>query len=104
MTMLTPVQHATKIQQQAANPDLSVWVSANAGSGKTHVLVQRVIRLLLDGVAPARILALTYTKAAAANMATKVFDTLAGWVVMDDARLAAELVKIEDHPPAPVRL
>ncbi|NBS02458.1 MAG: double-strand break repair helicase AddA, partial [Rhizobiales bacterium] len=102
--MLTPVQHATKIQQQAANPDLSVWVSANAGSGKTHVLVQRVIRLLLDGVAPARILALTYTKAAAANMATKVFDTLAGWVVMDDARLAAELVKIEDHPPAPVRL
>ena len=104
MTMLTPVQRATKIQQQAANPDVSVWVSANAGSGKTHVLVQRVIRLLLDGVAPARILALTYTKAAAANMATKVFDTLAGWVVMDDARLAAELVKIEDRSPAPVRL
>lgn len=104
MTMLTPIQQATKIQQQAANPDLSVWVSANAGSGKTHVLVQRVIRLLLDGVAPARILALTYTKAAAANMATKVFDTLAGWVVMDDDRLAAELVKIEDRAPAPVRL
>ena len=104
MTMLTPIQQATRIQQQAANPDLSVWVSANAGSGKTHVLVQRVIRLLLDGVAPSRILALTYTKAAAANMATKVFDTLAGWVVMDDASLAAELVRIEDKPPAPVRL
>ena len=59
MTMLTPIQQATRIQQQAANPDLSVWVSANAGSGKTHVLVQRVIRLLLDGVAPSRILALT---------------------------------------------
>jgi len=104
MTMLTPIQQATRIQQQAANPDLSVWVSANAGSGKTHVLVQRVIRLLLDGVAPSRILALTYTKAAAANMATKVFDTLAGWVVMDDASLAAELVRIEDKPPALVRL
>lgn len=104
MTQLTPIQQATRIQQQAADPSLSVWVSANAGSGKTHVLVQRVIRLLLDGIAPSRILALTYTKAAAANMATKVFETLAGWVVMDDTALAAELFKIEQQAPPPVRL
>ena len=71
---------ATALQHQASDPQASVWVSANAGSGKTHVLVQRIIRLMLEGVAPNRILALTYTKAAAANMATRVFDTLAQWV------------------------
>ena len=54
-------------------PDPSVFVSANAGSGKTHVLVQRVIRLLLNDVPPARILCITFTKAAAANMAERVF-------------------------------
>ena len=57
--------------------------SANAGSGKTHVLAQRVIRLLLDGVEPAKILCITFTKAAAANMANRVFDTLGR---MDRAR------------------
>ena len=64
-------------QHQASNPNQSVWVSANAGSGKTHVLASRVIRLLLQGVAPSRILCLTFTKAAAANMASRVFDKLA---------------------------
>ena len=64
---------------------MSAWVSANAGSGKTHVLAQRVIRLLLDGVDPARILCITFTKAAAANMANRVFDELRGWTALDDA-------------------
>ena len=64
-------------QIAAADPERSVWVSANAGSGKTHVLAQRVISLLLRGTAPEKILCLTYTKAAAANMANRVFDTLA---------------------------
>ncbi len=63
--------------------------SANAGSGKTHVLAQRVIRLLLRGVDPAKILCITFTKAAAANMAKRVFDTLAGWTALDDAALDA---------------
>jgi ATP-dependent helicase/nuclease subunit A len=63
-------------QRLASDPSLSAWVSANAGSGKTHVLSQRVIRLLLEGTDPSRILCLTYTRAAAANMATRVFDTL----------------------------
>ena len=66
-------------QREASDPTTSAWVSANAGSGKTHVLAQRVIRLLLAGTDPSKILCLTFTKAAAANMATTVFDTLAKW-------------------------
>ena len=84
-----PAVPATVIERQhrASDPGASAWVSANAGSGKTHVLAQRVIRLLLDGCDPAKILCLTFTKAAAANMATRVFDTLAGWVALDDEAL-----------------
>ena len=65
------------VQRAASDPAASAWVAANAGSGKTHVLAQRVIRLLLRGTPPEKILCLTYTKAAAANMANRVFDTLA---------------------------
>ena len=64
-------------QIEASDPASSAWVAANAGSGKTHVLAQRVIRLLLSGVDPGHILCITFTKAAAANMANRVFDTLA---------------------------
>src|SRR5262252_4217102 len=74
-------------QLAAADPERSVFVSANAGSGKTHVLVQRVINLLLRGADPAKILCITFTKAAAANMATRVFDTLSEWTALDDAAL-----------------
>ena len=74
-------------QIAAADPERSVFVSANAGSGKTHVLAQRVINLLLRGTAPEKILCITFTKAAAANMATRVFDTLAEWTALDDAAL-----------------
>ena len=74
-------------QASASNPASSAFVSANAGSGKTHVLVQRVIRLLLSGVAPEKILCITFTKAAAANMAERVFTTLGHWVTLDDAAL-----------------
>src|SRR5262249_19194707 len=62
---------------------------ANAGSGKTHVLAQRVINLLLAGVEPEKILCITFTKAAAANMAKRVFDTLAHWTTLDDDALDA---------------
>lgn len=82
---------ATARQQRASDPATSVFVSANAGSGKTHVLVQRVIRLLLNGVDPARILCITFTKAAAANMAERVFSTLGHWVTLDDEALNAAL-------------
>src|SRR3989442_12942880 len=74
-------------QVEASDPEVSAWVSANAGSGKTHVLALRVIRLLLAGVRPEQILCITFTKAAAANMAKRVFDTLAQWTSLDDAAL-----------------
>jgi ATP-dependent helicase/nuclease subunit A len=74
-------------QARASDPASSAFVSANAGSGKTHVLVQRVIRLLLDGVPPEKILCITFTKAAAANMAERVFTTLGHWVTLDDTEL-----------------
>src|SRR5882724_8026335 len=74
-------------QARASDPAVSAFVSANAGSGKTHVLVQRVIRLLLAGVPPEKILCVTFTKAAAANMAERVFSTLGHWVTLDDNAL-----------------
>ncbi|MEH6951986.1 double-strand break repair helicase AddA [Nitrobacter sp. NHB1] len=82
---------ASARQQRASDPATSVFVSANAGSGKTHVLVQRVIRLLLNDVDPARILCITFTKAAAANMSERVFSTLGHWVTLDDDALNAAL-------------
>lgn len=78
-------------QARASDPTASSFVSANAGSGKTHVLVQRVIRLLLGGVAPEKILCITFTKAAAANMAERVFSTLGHWVTLDDVALDAAI-------------
>ena len=74
-------------QRDASDPRATVWVSAHAGSGKTHVLTQRVVRLLLEGAPPAKILCLTYTKAAAANMALRVFETLSRWTMLDDMAL-----------------
>jgi len=79
------------VQRDASDPAVSAWVAANAGSGKTHVLAQRVIRLLLNGTAPEKILCLTYTKAAAANMANRVFETLGQWTALDDAAVDAHL-------------
>jgi ATP-dependent helicase/nuclease subunit A len=78
-------------QARASDPSSSAFVSANAGSGKTHVLVQRVIRLLLSGVPPEKILCITFTKAAAANMAERVFTTLGHWVTLDDTTLDAAI-------------
>ena len=80
-----------KAQGDASDPGASAWVSANAGSGKTFVLARRVIRLLLAGADPGRILCLTFTKAAAAQMATRVFEGLARWATMADGELAREL-------------
>ncbi|HTM78735.1 MAG TPA: UvrD-helicase domain-containing protein, partial [Devosia sp.] len=81
-------------QAKAANPDWSIWVEANAGSGKTHVLTQRVLRLLLADVAPQSILCLTYTKAAAAEMRRRVSQLLAGWATMSAPELEIELIKV----------
>jgi ATP-dependent helicase/nuclease subunit A len=78
-------------QKKAANPEHSVWVSANAGSGKTHVLVDRLIRLLLSGAEPSQVLSITFTKAAAAEMANRVFERLSGWAILSDKDLRAHL-------------
>ena len=87
------------LQARASDPEVSAWVSANAGSGKTHVLAQRVIRLLLGGTDPSKILCLTYTRAAAANMANRVFASLAGWAMLPDDGLASALAEIEGRRP-----
>jgi ATP-dependent helicase/nuclease subunit A len=87
-------------QGAAADPGISAWVSANAGTGKTHVLTMRVLRLLLAGTEPERILALTYTKAAAAEMATRVFGRLAEWVTANDAELGGKLADLLDRRPS----
>jgi ATP-dependent helicase/nuclease subunit A len=100
-----PIPEAVRAtQQRASNPAASAFVSANAGSGKTHVLVQRVIRLLLDGVPPEKILCITFTKAAAANMAERVFTTLGHWVTLDDASLDTAIREVGiAHPDARLR-
>ena len=91
-------------QARASDPAASAFVSANAGSGKTHVLVQRVIRLLLSDVPPEKILCITFTKAAAANMAERVFSTLGHWVTLDDAALDAAIREAGiAHPTARLR-
>jgi ATP-dependent helicase/nuclease subunit A len=88
-------------QARASDPRTSAWVSANAGSGKTHVLTQRVLRLLLDRTPPAQILCVAYTKAAAANMAERVFSELARWTSLDDAALAKAIVDCGAPEPEP---
>lgn len=93
------LKRTAKAQATAANPLGSAWVSANAGTGKTHVLTMRVLRLLLAGTSPERILCLTYTKAAAAEMSKRVFDTLAKWVTMDEPSLEETLTALTGVRP-----
>jgi ATP-dependent helicase/nuclease subunit A len=90
-------------QRSVSDPVTSAWVTANAGAGKTYVLAQRVINLLLDGVAPEKILCITFTKAAAANMAKRVFDTLAKWTTLDDAGLDAAILECANTKPNAVK-
>jgi ATP-dependent helicase/nuclease subunit A len=83
---------------RAAHPRCSAWVSAHAGSGKTYTLANRVTRLLLDGARPERILCLTYTKSAAAEMQGRLFDQLGSWAMLPDAELAARIQEIGGGP------
>lgn len=85
---------ASERQVQAASPTASTWLSANAGSGKTSVLTNRVARLLLGGVEPQHILCLTYTKAAATEMQNRLFKRLGTWAMKPDAALREELAKL----------
>jgi len=82
---------ATTAQRMGADPARSAWVEASAGSGKTQVLRDRVLRLLLSGVDPGKILCITYTKAAAAEMSVRIARILADWAAMDDKALDVQL-------------
>ena len=91
-----PVQDRGDPQVRASHPRGSVFVAANAGSGKTSTLVKRVARLLLDGARPEAILCVTYTKAAAAEMQRRLFVDLGAWAVMKDAPLQEKLAEIDE--------
>ncbi|NHX27682.1 UvrD-helicase domain-containing protein, partial [Escherichia coli] len=91
---------ASERQVQAARPECSTWLSANAGSGKTRVLTNRVARLLLNGVEPQQILCLTYTKAAASEMQNRLFQRLGEWAMLDQRALIDRLADLGlDHRP-----
>ena len=93
-------QSAIKAQADASNPHTSAWVSANAGSGKTKVLIDRVARLLLEGAKPDSILCLTYTRAAANEMLSRFFETLGEWSILSQAELSKKLAKLEGKESA----
>jgi len=86
-------------QQRAAVPRASVWVSASAGTGKTRVLIDRLLWLMLDGASPQRILCLTFTRAAAAEMANRLSEELAAWATLRSGALAQRLQKLTGRMP-----
>ena len=96
---MSQILKASRAQLDASDPAATAWVNANAGSGKTHVLVDRVIRLMLAGAEPSRIMCLTFTKAAAAEMANRLFERLSKWIALDDAELADRLARLGSPEP-----
>jgi ATP-dependent helicase/nuclease subunit A len=97
---VTPRQEAERAQARAADPMASAWVGASAGSGKTKVLTDRVLRLLLaQGTRPGAILCLTFTKAAAAEMAQRLARDLGAWAVAPEPELARKLGALLGHTP-----
>ena len=90
---------AASRQRRAADPQASVWVGASAGTGKTKVLTDRVLTLLLAGTAPHRILCLTFTKAAAAEMSNRINERLAKWATAPDSALAGDLFRLLGRTP-----
>ena len=102
--MSAPAVLGTANQIIAANPKQSVWVSANAGTGKTRVLVDRISRLLLAGTAPGRILCLTFTKAAAAEMANRLSARLSRWSAIDHHTLVIDLQGLLNRTPSDVEM
>jgi len=91
-------------QKRAADPSRSVWVSASAGTGKTKVLTDRVLALLLSGSPPHRLLCLTFTKAAAAEMANRLNQVLSEWAIIDEIELKKKIKFLTDKPADEVTL
>ena len=86
-------------QRGASDPTASIWVAASAGTGKTKVLTDRVLRLMLAGTEPRRILCLTYTKAAAAEMANRIAERLGDWATAADEELRRKLIDLLGRQP-----
>ncbi len=93
----------TRQQLLASDPTRHIWVSASAGTGKTHVLTDRLLRLMLNGSHPARLLAITFTKAAAAEMQTRLIERLRHWQHLADDMLDSELGLLGCQPSAALR-
>jgi ATP-dependent helicase/nuclease subunit A len=96
---MTRSDKAGAVQQQALHPAESVWVAASAGTGKTKVLTDRLLALMLNGTDPGHILCLTFTRAAAAEMANRINQRLADWTTLAPGRLAEELVELTGRFP-----
>ncbi len=96
---MTLIAEAAAIQRLALQPAESVWVAASAGTGKTKVLTDRLLALMLDGTDPAHILCLTFTRAAAAEMANRINQRLAAWTTLPPGMLAEELVELTGRFP-----
>ena len=98
---LRPLDPLQPQQRDASNPQELVWLSASAGTGKTHVLTARVLRLLLGGARPESILCLTFTKAGAAEMAERIHRRLAHWAgLKEDRKLAQDLTRLGEDSDA----
>ena len=84
----------TAVQQLASDGRASVWVAASAGTGKTKVLTDRLLNLLLADTPPGKLLCLTFTKAAAAEMANRLNKMLSDWVTEGDIKLCREIARL----------
>src|SRR5215468_7285159 len=96
--MIRPVD-AHAAQRRAAAPGISAWVSASAGTGKTKVLTDRLLGLILEGSDPARVLCLTFTRAAAAEMANRLNERLVAWMTLPDDVFFEELRELTGRDP-----
>jgi ATP-dependent helicase/nuclease subunit A len=90
-------------QLEAIAPDASIWVAASAGTGKTTVLTNRVLYLMLNGTPPERILCLTFTKAAAAEMSNRIAERLEKWTSFDDKQLTKDILGLTSNRPSEER-
>ncbi|HEY8874595.1 MAG TPA: double-strand break repair helicase AddA [Stellaceae bacterium] len=96
---MTRIDEAGAVQRRALHPAESVWVAASAGTGKTKVLTDRLLALMLNGTDPGHILCLTFTRAAAAEMANRINQRLADWTTLAPGRLAGELFELTGRFP-----
>ena len=91
------IKESSNLQKNASNPNNSHFVLASAGSGKTKILTDRVLRILLSGVRASKILCLTFTKIASLEMRERIFKELSSWCIMKDEELKSKLENLTDE-------